>query len=142
MGSAGLDVVIWGITREGRTFRPSDWAERLAGLTSAFGHDQKLSYSPFVRPVAIRGVKAVIVGQTLEALEPRLYHFLLNFARDNELQTAFAFGRDGAPRRAAPPSVAKSARASRANRSERLRAGQQKGAGEAPQGTAETARRG
>ncbi len=72
MGSAGLDVVIWGITREGRTFRPSDWAERLAGLTSAFGHDQKLSYSPFVRPVAIRGVKAVIVGQTLEALERRL----------------------------------------------------------------------
>ncbi|MBK7745438.1 MAG: DUF3579 domain-containing protein [Betaproteobacteria bacterium] len=139
MGSAGLDVVIWGITREGRTFRPSDWAERLAGLTSAFGHDQKLSYSPFVRPVAIRGVKAVIVGQTLEALEPRLYHFLLNFARDNELQTAFASGAISARSRRRGEG---GAAASRANRSERLRAGQQKGAGEAPQGTAETARRG
>lgn len=113
MGSAGLDVVIWGITREGRTFRPSDWAERLAGLTSAFGHDQKLSYSPFVRPVAIRGVKAVIVGQTLEALEPRLYHFLLNFARDNELQTAFASGAMAHHDALAPPPVAK-AKAKRA----------------------------
>jgi hypothetical protein len=106
MGSAGLDVVIWGITRGGRAFRPSDWAERLAGLTSAFGHDQKLSYSPFVRPVSIRGVKAVIVGQTLEALEPRLYHFLLNFARDNELQTAFASGAMASPDALSPPGVA------------------------------------
>ena len=56
------EIYILGVTRSGKTFRPSDWAERLAGLTSAFGHDQKLSYSPFVRPVAIRGVKAVIVS--------------------------------------------------------------------------------
>ena len=109
MGTAGLDVVIWGITREGRAFRPSDWAERLAGLTSAFGHDQKLSYSPFVRPVSIRGVKAVIVGQTLEALEPRLYHFLLGFARDNELQTAFASGAMAHPDALSPPPVARPA---------------------------------
>ncbi len=107
MGTSGLDVVIWGITRSGRQFRPSDWAERLAGLTSAFGHDQKLSYSPFVRPVNIRGVKAVIVGQTLEALEPRLYHFLLNFARDNELQTAFASGAMANADALLPPTIAK-----------------------------------
>jgi hypothetical protein len=109
MGSAGLDVVIWGITRGGRAFRPSDWAERLAGLTSAFGHDQKLSYSPFVRPVSIRGVKAVIVGQTLEALEPRLYRFLLGFARDNELQLAYASGAMAHPDALLPPRVATAA---------------------------------
>jgi hypothetical protein len=97
MGTSGLDVVIWGITRSGRQFRPSDWAERLAGLTSAFGHDQKLSYSPFVRPVNIRGVKAVIVGQTLEALEPRLYH----------LQTAFASGAMANADALLPPTIAK-----------------------------------
>jgi hypothetical protein len=109
MGTAGLDVVIWGITRDGRTFRPSDWAERLAGLTSAFGHDQKLSYSPFVRPVSIRGVKAVIVGQTLEALEPRLYRFLLGFAHDNELQTAYASGAMAHADALSPPAVARPA---------------------------------
>jgi hypothetical protein len=107
MGTAGLDVVIWGITSAGRAFRPSDWAERLAGLTSAFGHDQKLSYSPFVRPVNIRGVKAVVVGQTLAALEPRLYHFLLNFARDNDLQTAYVSGAMATPDALAPPAIVK-----------------------------------
>jgi hypothetical protein len=109
MGTSGLDVIIWGITTTGRSFRPSDWAERLAGLTSAFGHDQKLSYSPFVRPVSIQGVKAVIVGQTLQALEPRLYQFLLHFARDNELQTAFASGAMALPGALVPPVVARPA---------------------------------
>jgi hypothetical protein len=86
--SAG-DLVIWGMTRSGRTFRPSDWAERLAGLTSAFGVDQKLTYSPLVRPVNVRGVKAVIVGRALEALEPRLYQFFRNFAQDNGLHVDY-----------------------------------------------------
>ena len=30
------EVFIQGITRDGRTFRPSDWAERLAGAMSCF----------------------------------------------------------------------------------------------------------
>ena len=77
--------MIWGVTRSGRRFRPSDWAERLAGLTSAFGWDQKIVYSPLVRPVTVAGAKAVIVGHALEALEPRLHQFLLQFARDNDL---------------------------------------------------------
>ena len=58
-GRAG-DLVIWGVTASGRAFRPSDWNERLAGLTSAFGQNQKLVYSPLVLPVSVRGVKAVI----------------------------------------------------------------------------------
>ena len=58
---------------------------------------------------SIRGVKAVIVGQTLEALEPRLYHFLLGFARDNELQTAFASGAMAHPDALSPPPVARPA---------------------------------
>ena len=62
MELAGLDVVIWGITTGGKSFRPSDWTERLAGLTSAFGEDRKLVYSPLVLPVMIDGARAVIVG--------------------------------------------------------------------------------
>ena len=81
------DVVIWGVTRSGRKFRPSDWSERLAGLTAAFKLSDRLAYSPLVSPVELRGVPAVIVAGKLQKIEPRLYQFLLNFARDNELTT-------------------------------------------------------
>jgi hypothetical protein len=97
------DVVIWGLTTAGRPFRPSDWAERLAGLTSAFGADQKLAYSPFVRPVTVGGVKAVIVGCRLAELEPRLFQFLLGFAADNELVVDRAAGALASPQALVPP---------------------------------------
>ena len=83
------DAVIWGVTASGRKFRPSDWNERLAGLTSAFGYDHKLLYSPLVEPMTIGGVAAVVVDCKLATLEPRLYQFLLNFARDNELKVDY-----------------------------------------------------
>jgi hypothetical protein len=104
--AAGLDAIIWGQTTSGRSFRPSDWADRLAGLTAAFGHDQKLMYSPLVCPVSVRGVRAVIVAHQLAELEPRLYQFLLNFARDNELEVAFAAGAIDSPRGLLPPGMA------------------------------------
>jgi hypothetical protein len=103
MTSTGIDVVIWGVTLGGRTFRPSDWSERLAGLTSAFGHDQKLAYSPLVRPVVIGGVRAVVVGHELEALEPRFHQFLLAFAKDNELVTTSGPDLRRAPHALQPP---------------------------------------
>ena len=105
MDSTGLDVVIWGITLAGRKFRPSDWSDRLAGLTSAFGDDQRLSYSPFVRPVSIGGAKAVIVAHELEALEPRLFRFFLGFAHDNELQIERVARALAEPQRLAVPTL-------------------------------------
>jgi hypothetical protein len=99
----GPDVVIWGITIDGRPFRPSDWPERLAGLTSAFGQDQRLAYSPLVLPVTIRGTKAVIVGAALEELEPRFHQFLLQFAHDNDLNVTRAENAFAAPQTLAPP---------------------------------------
>ena len=30
------EVFIQGVTHDGKTFRPSDWAERLAGVMSSF----------------------------------------------------------------------------------------------------------
>jgi hypothetical protein len=85
MPATGPDAVIWGLTTAGRRFRPSDWAERLAGLTSQFGHDQRLAYSPLVRPLTLAGHTAVIVSHRLERLEPRFWAFLLRFADDNAL---------------------------------------------------------
>ena len=39
------EIVIQGVTSEGRTFRPSDWAERLAGILASFD-DQNCTTTP------------------------------------------------------------------------------------------------
>ena len=103
MELAGLDVVIWGITTAGKPFRPSDWTDRIAGLTSAFGEDRKLVYSPLVLPVMVDGARAVIVGHELEIIEPRLFRFLLSFAQDNELQVLRLKDALASPHRLVPP---------------------------------------
>ena len=89
------EVFIQGITRDGRTFRPSDRAERLAGVMSSFrpGGAQPgshLSYSPWCIPTVIDGVKCVIVHRALRDHEPMAWDFCVNFARDNGLQVAEA----------------------------------------------------
>jgi hypothetical protein len=87
------EVFIQGVTREGRTFRPSDWAERLAGVMSSFrpGGAQPgshLSYSPWCIPTVIDGVKCVIVNRQLRDHEPMAWDFVINFARDNDLKVS------------------------------------------------------
>lgn len=98
------DFVIWGIMSTGRTFRPSDWAERLAGLTSAFHLSDRLSYSALVLPVTVRGVKALVISGELSTKEPRLHRFLLNFARDNDLLTTESPDAITSPQDLTPPS--------------------------------------
>ncbi|MDO5624545.1 MAG: DUF3579 domain-containing protein [Pseudomonadota bacterium] len=86
------EVVIKGITREGRPFRPSDWAERLAGVMAQFrpggGARQgaHIGYSPWCVPKAVDGVKCVVVNRALHAHEPMAWDFVMGFARDNELE--------------------------------------------------------
>ena len=89
------EVFIQGITRDGRAFRPSDWAERLAGVMSQFrpGGAQPgshLSYSPWCIPTLISGVKSVVVSSELKDHEPMAWDFVMNFAKDNELLVAEA----------------------------------------------------
>lgn len=80
------EIIIRGLTTAGRTFRPSDWSDRLSGVLSTFGADHRMSYSPYVRPVTIEGVRCVVVDKKLQEIEPMAYNFLLSFARDNDLQ--------------------------------------------------------
>ena len=89
MGDNNADIaefVIQGMTGDGKPFRPSDWAERLCGVMSAFGGDHRMQYSPYVHPVTSNGVRCVVVDIRLEELEPMAYRFLLSFAKDNELR--------------------------------------------------------
>jgi Protein of unknown function (DUF3579) len=85
-GSDTLEFVIIGLTRSGQRFRPSDWAERLAGVMAQFGGEPPIRYSPYVYPVLSEGVKCVVVDVRIREIEPLAYHFLVNFAADNELQ--------------------------------------------------------
>ncbi|WP_345534364.1 DUF3579 domain-containing protein [Viridibacterium curvum] len=82
---------IIGRTQDGKQFRPSDWADRLCGIMSVFGADRKMKFSPYVRPGSMPGgEKCVMVDVRLYKLEPLAYKFLVNFAKDNELQVAYA----------------------------------------------------
>lgn len=88
------ELVIKGLTRDGKPFRPSDWADRLCGVLSAFGADKHMQYSPYVYPITVAGVKCVVVDCRLEELEPMAYRFLMAFAKDNELQVRSGRGVD------------------------------------------------
>jgi hypothetical protein len=90
-------LFIQGITLQGRSFRPSDWAERLAGAMSSFrpagglgGKAAYIGYSPYCVPQVVDGVKCVLVSEALRDIEPMAWDFVMNFARDNELQVADA----------------------------------------------------
>ena len=80
------EIVIVGTTTEGRVFRPSDWADRLCGCMSLFGADQRISYSPYLKPIVSAGVTCVVVDRRLQQLNPDAYAFLMTFATDNALQ--------------------------------------------------------
>jgi len=85
------EVFIQGVTLAGKTFRPSDWAERLAGVMSQFRPGgarpgSHLSYSPWCIPSAVGGIKCVVVHPDLRDAEPLAWEFCMNFAKDNELQ--------------------------------------------------------
>lgn len=93
--NAPRQYYIQGLTLEGRTFRPSDWAERLAGAMSCFrpgggiaGIGAYIGYSPFCVPQVVDGVKCVIVSEALQGIEPMAWEFVMNFARDNHLRVA------------------------------------------------------
>ena len=90
------EVFIMGVTHDGRTFRPSDWAERLAGVMSQFRPGgavpgSHLSYSPWCVPNTLDGQKCVIVHTDLREEEPMAWSFVMNFARDNDLQIVEAW---------------------------------------------------
>ena len=89
MPVATSEFLIIGLTRNGKPFRPSDWADRLCGVMSVFGggEGQRMGHSPYVFPITSAGVKCVVVDIRLQDVEPLAYDFLMSFVTDNDLQT-------------------------------------------------------
>lgn len=95
LSPSAKEVFIQGVTHSGRTFRPSDWAERLAGVMSQFKPGGNLpgahlSYSPWCIPKVINGVKCVVVHTDLRDFNLMAWNFVMGFARDNDLQVVEA----------------------------------------------------
>ena len=94
MADSVKQLIIQGITSSGSTFRPSDWAERLAGVMACFrpagSASSHITYSPYVVPRFIDGIKCVVVHRDLRDAEPMAWDFVLGFAKDNDLQVAEA----------------------------------------------------
>ncbi len=84
-------TVIQGITLDDKPFRPSDWAERLAGVMAGFRPDavdgmRYLDYSPWCEPTTIAGVRCVIVDSAIKDFNVMAWDFVMNFAKDNKLK--------------------------------------------------------
>jgi Protein of unknown function (DUF3579) len=95
ISTTAKEIFIQGLTLDGKTFRPSDWAERLAGVMSSFRPGgavpgSHLSYSPWCVPTTLNGVRCVVVHRDLRDAEPMAWDFCLNFAKDNNLQVVEA----------------------------------------------------
>jgi hypothetical protein len=85
MSDVSQKIVIIGTTTDGRKFRPSDWAQRLACAVGSMGPGRRVLYHPKVNVAEIDGVSCVIVDPLLEKEDPPLYHFLINFGTHNNL---------------------------------------------------------
>lgn len=70
---------------DGKTFRPSDWMERLCSVFGNFGRDQRLHYNPSVRPKMVDGVKYLAVDTSLERQNPDAYAHVMAFLKSNGL---------------------------------------------------------
>ena len=91
VSNSANEVIILGINQSGRTFRPSDWAERLAGVMSQFRPGgprpgSHLGYSPWCVPNSVDGVRCVVVHRDLRDYDVMAWDFCMNFAKDNDLQ--------------------------------------------------------
>jgi len=78
-------IIVEGVTRGGRKFRPSDWAERMCGALSTFGRDMRIQYSPLLQPVTINGIKCLAVDPELRNTNPEIFSYIMYFANENEL---------------------------------------------------------
>ncbi|RMH35211.1 MAG: DUF3579 domain-containing protein [Gammaproteobacteria bacterium] len=77
-------LVIYGVTEDGKKFRPSDWAERLCGHLSTF-RNRRIYFSRLLRPAVRDGIKCVIVEPELAVEHPKIYQLVCDFATTNRL---------------------------------------------------------
>ena len=83
--SNNKEIIIQGLTRAGKPFRPSDWVYRMCSTYASFGPDRKLRYSPYLKPRVINGMRCLAVDTKLKDVNPEGYAQLMHFAEENQL---------------------------------------------------------
>ncbi|KTC78118.1 DUF3579 domain-containing protein [Legionella brunensis] len=79
-------IVIEGVTEQGKPFRPSDWAERMSGTLASF-KNRRIHYSPLLQPsINTEGYKCVLLDPKLKESSPQVYQAILDFAKANNLK--------------------------------------------------------
>ena len=79
-------IVIEGVTRQGKTFRPSDWAQRMSGSLASFKNN-RIYYSPLLQPsVNSEGYHCILLDPKLKESSPQMYQSILDFAQNNNLR--------------------------------------------------------
>ena len=78
-------IIIEGLTRAGKPFRPSDWVDRMCSTYASFGPDRKLRYSPYLKPRLLNGVRCLAVNLKLKEINPEGFAQLMHFAEENQL---------------------------------------------------------
>jgi len=80
-------MIIKGITKDGKKFRPNDWAQRLCSIFGEFGSDKKFRYCISLRPVCDKdGNCCVYLDDVLVSKESEMYKQILKFIEDNDLE--------------------------------------------------------
>lgn len=79
-------IIIEGRTPQGKTFRPSDWAERMSGSLASFKNN-RIYYSPLLQPsVNSEGYHCVLLDPKLKESSPQMYQSIIDFAKTNNLR--------------------------------------------------------
>lgn len=79
-------LVIESVSEDGRRFRPSDWIERISTQAATFGANHKIHYSKSVQPRMVNGSKCLVVEQSLQDENPKVYDHIMSFVKANNLR--------------------------------------------------------
>ena len=79
-------ILIMGQTKEGKKFRPSDWAERLYYTVASYGRKGQIVFNPLVNLNQEENSKCFVINARLQEKDPMTYDFLVDFAVSNELE--------------------------------------------------------
>ena len=79
-------LLIFNETTEGKIFRPSDWAERLALCCASFSKNKRLAWHTMLRPVYVDNRKCLEVNIVLQHIEPYIWDYVIGFAVANKLK--------------------------------------------------------
>jgi hypothetical protein len=90
------EFIIQGINKDGETFRPTNWGERLSDMLSTTGKDGRIVFSSYLRPMVIQGIPSVVVRFSLEKADPHSFDLVMQFIAANHLQVRAGRNREDA----------------------------------------------